>query len=133
MARKTVVVPTEKEKIDRIKEKYNNYQMSDDSAKKIQKLEIANKILKGATYIVGAVTVIDWIIPDPVLGIDEAILTALTALLGTATKTIENKIDDIANTGDAELQREEAQKLGNQMLDVIQTIKEHKPNKTMNV
>lgn len=132
MARKTVVVPTEKEKIDKIKEKYNNIQMSDDSAKKIQKLAIANKILKGATFIVGAVTVIDWIIPDPVLGIDEAVLTALTTLLGTATKTVENKIDDIANTGNAELEREEAEKLGNQMLDVIQTIKENKTSKTMN-
>ena len=46
MARKTVIIPENKEVINKIKTKYNNMEMSDSTALKIASLEVTNKILK---------------------------------------------------------------------------------------
>ena len=49
--------------------------------KKIKRLELIEKILIAGTVIVGIITVIDIFIPDPILLLDEAALTAITGLL----------------------------------------------------
>ncbi len=120
--RETVVIPEKKEKIEKIKRKYKNMAMSDDTAKKIRSLEITNTLLKAATAIVGVVAVIDLIIPDPVIGLDEAILTGATALLGSASTIVNNKIEDLANTDNAELKMEEVNLLSKQLNNIATAV-----------
>ncbi len=116
--REAIIVPEKKAKIENIKRKYKNLAMDDDVAIKIQKLEVTNNILKAATGVVGIVAALDWIILDPLPGVDEAVFTGATALLGMASSIVGNKIDDLANTGDAELQMDEVNKLSQQLSDV---------------
>ena len=91
--RETVIVPEKKEKIERIKRKYNNMEMTDDTAKKIRTLEATNNILLAATGVVGVATVINYFVPDMVPFVDEAIMTGATALLGSASAIVKNKIN----------------------------------------
>ena len=120
--RETVIIPEKKEKIEKIKMKYKNMSMSDNTAKKIMRLEITNKILKAATAAVGVLTFIDIIVPDPIPGIDEAILTGATALLGSAAAIVNNKIEDLANTDNADLKMEEVNLLSKQLNDVATAV-----------
>lgn len=129
MNRETLIVPEKKEKIEKIKRQYNNMQMSDDVAKKISRYEIANKILKAAATAVGIVTVVDLIIPDPVLGLDEAALSAITALLTTGSIFVDNKIDDLAKEGDTSIKMDEVTKLTNQMSNAAKNIKMSQQNR----
>ena len=97
MDRETVIIPEKKLRIEKIKKKYKNMQMSDDTAEKINHLEVTNKILKGAAILSGIITVVDFIVPDPVLGLDEVALTAITGLIKGSSSLVENKIDALAN------------------------------------
>ena len=81
MSRETVVIPEKKRKIEKIKKKFNNPEMSDSTATKIASLEVTNNLLKAATITAGVVTVIDLFVPDPVFGLDEAALASITGLL----------------------------------------------------
>ena len=51
--RETIVVEEKKNKIENIKRKYRNLEMSDATAQKIRKLEITNGILKAAAIAAG--------------------------------------------------------------------------------
>ena len=93
--RETVIVPEKKEKIERIKRKYNNMEMADDTAKKIRTLEVVNNVLIAATGVVGCATVINYFVPDALPFVDEAVMTGATALLGSASTIVKNKIDSI--------------------------------------
>lgn len=124
MSRETVFVTTSKKKIDNIKKKYNNMQMSDDTAAKIVRLDTANSILKAATAAVGIVTVVDFFVPDPVLGLDEAALSALTGVLGYASSVVSNKIEKIANSEDASLQMDEITTLTGQLTNAVGKVKQ---------
>lgn len=126
MSREAVIVPEKKNKIEKIKRKYNNLAMSDDVALKVNKLEVTNNVLKAATGVVGVVAALDWIILDPVPGVDEAVFTGATALLGLASSIVSNKIDDLVNTGNADLQMDEVVKLSDQMSDVAKKISDTK-------
>ena len=97
--------------------------MSDSAASKIASLEATNNILKTATALAGVVTVIDFFVPDPVLGLDEAALSALTGLFGYASKLVDNKIDAIANSGNANLEMSEINKLTEQISNAAKNIK----------
>lgn len=123
MSREAVIVPEKKKKIEMIKRKYNNLAMSDEVAQKINRLEVTNNILKAATGVVGVVAALDWIIIDPIPGVDEAVFTGATALLGLASSIVGNKIDDLANTGNADLQMDEVNKLSNQLSEVARKAK----------
>lgn len=124
MSREAVVLKTSKKKIDNIKKKYKNMQMSDDTAAKIVRLNNINSILKAATAAVGIVTVVDFFIPDPVLGLDEAALTALTGVLGSASSVVSNKIENIANSEDATLQMDEITTLTGQLTNAVGKVKQ---------
>lgn len=124
--RETVIVPEKKEKIERIKRKYNNMEMTDDTAKKIRALEITNNVLAAATGAVGIATIVNYFVPDPVPGIDEAVMTGVTALLGSATTIVSNKIKDLAATGTTDVKMEEVTKLSEQMVNVAKQVAENK-------
>ena len=128
MARETVFIKEDKKKIEKVKRKYKNMTMSDETAKKIVRLDTLNSILKTATASVGLVRVIDFFVPDPVLGLDEAALTAITGLLGYASSVVNNKIDDIATSDNAELKMEEITKLSGQLSDVASKVKKSRGN-----
>lgn len=123
MSREAVFVPEKKEKIEKIKRKYKNMSMSDKDAEKIRTLEVTNSVLKTATAAAGVITVIDFFVPDPVLGLDEAALTALTGLFGYASSVVSNKIEAIANSDDAGLQMDEVTKLTEQIGNAAKSVK----------
>ena len=124
--RETVIVPEKKDKIERIKRKYNNMEMTDDTAKKIKNLEVVNNILVAATGVVGILTVVNYFVPDPVPGIDEAVMTGATALLGSASTIVKNKINDLAATGTTEMKMEEVTQLSNELSNVARQVAEKK-------
>lgn len=128
MSRETVFIKEDKKKIEKVKRKYKNMTMSDETAKKIVRLDTINNILKTATGAVGLITVIDFFVPDPVLGLDEAALTALTGLLGYTSSVVNNKIDDIATSDNTELKMEEITKLTGQLTDVASKVKNSRKN-----
>lgn len=117
-----------KSKIEKVKRQYKNMSMSDETANKIVKLNTLNNILKTATGAVGLITVIDFFVPDHVLGLDEAALTALTGLLGYTSSVVNNKIDDIATSDNTELKMEEITKLTGQLTDVASKVKNSRKN-----
>ena len=128
MSRETEFIKEDKKKIEKVKIKYKNMTMSDETAKKIVRLDTLNNILKTATGAVGLITVIDFFVPDPVLGLDEAALTALTGLLGYTSSVVNNKIDDIATSDNTELKMEEITKLTGQLTDVASKVKNSRKN-----
>ena len=128
MSKEAVMISENKKKIEIVKNKYKNMSMSDETAMKIVRLNTLNSVLKAATGVVGLVTVIDYFIPDPVLGLDEAALTAITTLLGYSSSLVDNKIDKIAASDDAELKMEEINNLANKLSDVAGKVKKQNPN-----
>ena len=130
--RETVIVPEKKDKIERIKRKYNNMEMTDDTAKKIRNLEVVNNVLLVATGMAGIGTAISWLpLPDDALGpyggwIDEALFTGATVLLTSASAIVKNKINDLAATGTTEMKMEEVTQLSNELSNVARQVAEKK-------
>lgn len=129
MARETVVIPEQKRKIENIKKKFNNQEMTDTTATKIASLEVTNKILKAATITAGVITVIDLFVPDPVLGLDEAALASITGLLKYSSTIVENKIESLANSDDASIKIDEVTKLTEQLTKTATDVKRSKSQK----
>ena len=132
MSKEAVMISENKKKIEMVKNKYKNMSMSDETAMKIVRLNTVNSVLKAATGLVGLVTVIDYFIPDPVLGLDEVALTAITGLLGYSSSLVDNKIDKIAASDDAELKMEEINNLANKLNDVAGKVKKQTPDTNTN-
>ena len=122
MNRETVFVTEDKKKIEKIKKKYKNMEMSNNAALKISRLEVTNKLLKMAATSVGIITVIDFFVPDPVLGLDEIALTSLTGLFSYASKVVDNKINALAKEEDSSIQMEEVTKLGTQLKNALDNV-----------
>lgn len=129
MARETVVIPEQKRKIENIKKKFNNQEMTDTTATKIASLEVTNKLLKAATITAGVITVIDLFVPDPVLGLDEAALASITGLLKYSSTIVENKIESLANSDDASIKIDEVTKLTEQLTKTATDVKRSKSQK----
>lgn len=129
MARETVVIPEQKRKIENIKKKFNNQEMSDTTATKIASLEVTNKLLKAATITAGVITVVDLFVPDPVLGLDEAALASITGLLKYSSTIVENKIEALANSDDASIKIDEVTKLTEQLTKTATDVKRSKSQK----
>ena len=123
MSRETVMIKEKKSVVDKIRKKYKNPNLSEKDAKKIATLEATNKVLVGASAAAGVVTVIDLFVPDPVLGLDEAALVALTTLLGSASAFVNNKIDKIAKEENSDIQMDEIAKLSGQLTDAASKAK----------
>ena len=102
--------------------------MSDKTAQNIRRLEITNNVLKAVTAGVGIVAAIDLIIPDPVLGVDEAILTAATGLLGYGTSVVSNKIQDLAATESTDVSMTEINELTNKLANMAGAVAAKKAN-----
>lgn len=130
MSREAVVVPEKKEKINRIKEKYGNIEMSDKTAQRIRSLEITRGVLKLATVGLGIAATIDLMVPDPVLGVDEAVLTAATGLLGFGVSMVSNKINDLATTEKTGVSMKEVEDLTDKLSTMAQVVanKRNTPN-----
>ena len=124
--REAVYINEEKRKIEKIKTKYNNMNLDDNTAKKINNLEITNSILKSATIIAGIATIINYFIPDPIPLMDEAVMTGLTGLLKTSSTIVENKIDKLAKTGNAKIQIDEIETLTKQIKKIANEINNKK-------
>ena len=116
--REVMIIPQSKKRIENIKKKYNNLEMSDETAEKIGRLEILNNVLKVATIGAGILTAIDYIFPDPVPFLDEALLTSITIALKSGNSIVENKIKDYATTGQANLTMEDCQSLTNRLIAI---------------
>lgn len=121
--RETVIINDNKQRIQNIKAKYNNMQMSDKAAKKIISLEGTSKLLKLATTGVGIITIIDFIVPDPVLGLDEVALASITGVLGYASSLVNNKINDLASNGETTMQMDEITGLTEQIGTAASAVK----------
>ena len=126
MARKTVIIPEKKDVINNIRAKYNNLEMAEGTALKIASLEATNEILAKASKIAGVAFVIDMIIPDPVFGLDEALLGAITGATKTANVIINNRIEELATTGTTEMKVDEVTKLASSIKNVADLRKNSK-------
>ena len=70
----------------------------------------------------GVATAVDIVIPDPILGLDEAALAALTGLLKYSSSLVENKIGMLAASEDADLKMKEADALAKEMKKAAKAI-----------
>ena len=114
--RHMLVVPERQERIQKMDQQYQAMKNNPNAAK-LKSMQAAGKALKYATTAIGIITIIDWLVPDPVLGIDEVGLTALTTLLGTASTIVNNKTAQLEAGLDANVSMEEVQKLAKQVGD----------------
>lgn len=126
--REVVIIPESKKKINKIKQKYKNLAMSDETAEKIGRLEILNNVLKTATIGAGLITVIDFFIPDPVPLADEALLTGITVALKSGNSIVENKINSLATTGQASLNMADCEEIKNRLVDIGNELSKKKSN-----
>lgn len=129
MSRETLVIPEKKTKIQKIKKKFNNPEMSDSTATKIASLEVTNSLLKAATITAGIITTIDVFTPDPVFGLDEAALASITGLLKYSSTLVENKIEDLANSDDTSIKMDEVTKLTEQLSNAASNVKRSRSTK----
>ena len=129
MSRETVVIPEKKRKIEKIKKKFSNPEMSDSTATKIASLEVTNSLLKAATITAGIITTIDVFTPDPVFGLYEAALASITGLLKYYSTIVEKKIEDLANSDDTSIKMDEVTKLTEQLSNAASNVKRSRSTK----
>lgn len=120
---KLVIIPEDKDRINKIKAKYNNLSMSDSNASKIIRLETAGKVLSAASIATGILFVIDVFVPDPVIGLDEAALGGISALTKPFDTIVKNKIDDLANDKDGNLNSDDVSKISDGLVKMAGEIK----------
>lgn len=124
--REMLVVKEPKSKIEKIKKKYKNMEMSDDVAEKIVRLEIVEGVLSVALVVSGVVTAVDLIVPDPVIGIDEALLTLLTGGIEFAKGEVNKHINELATTGKTDIKAEEVNGLVSKIREIVAGVKASK-------
>ena len=124
-----IVIEEDKKKIEKIKKKYKNLAMDDATASKINKLEITNKLLNSAMVLAGFATVIDFVIPDPILGLDEATLVAITTALKIVRIQIKKHINDLAISGETEIKQEDVVDLSKKLINIAENIKSNRKNR----
>ena len=121
--RKMLFIPENKKKIEKIKKKYKNPELSDETANKIAQLQVVDKALSVASAAAGLTTVIDLLVPDPVVGLDEAALVAITSALKFAQSQVKSHITDLANEGNTEVNVDEVNKLSGQLINAAKAVK----------
>ena len=100
--------------------------------KKIKTLEIVDKILIAGTIIVGIITVIDIFLPDPILLLDEAALTAITGLLTYISTLVRKKIDKLKNGSNEKTDMKDIEKLTDKVSETASSVKRSRGNKWKN-
>ena len=128
--RQVMVIPESKKKINNIKKKYNNLEMTDETAEKIGRLEILNNVLKLATVGAGLITVIDFFIPDPVPLLDEALLGGITLALKSGNSIVESKIKDYATTGEASLSMKDCETIRDRLIAIGKELNQREKGKS---
>lgn len=107
----------------KIKDKYNKPDMSDEVASKIKKLEILNKLFIIGTVIIGVITIIDIFTPDPLFLLDEATLAAITGLLKTLSSITKKKIATLIETNSLKITSKEIEDLSKDVTNVAKNVK----------
>ena len=97
--------------------------------KKIKTLEMVDKILIAGTIIVGIITVIDIFLPDPILLLDEAALTAITGLLTYISTLVRKKIDKLKNGSNEKTDMKDIEKLTDKVSETASSVKRSRGNK----
>lgn len=82
--------------------------------------------MKKASNIAGIAFIIDLIVPDPIIGVDEFFLGTITAATKTANSIINNKIDELALSGETGAQAEEINKLASSIKSIVEANKSRK-------
>lgn len=122
MERKAIFIKDTKTNLDKIKSKYDKPEMSDGTALKIIKLDKTFKGLKIASTLVGFVTIVDLIVPDPVLGLDEAALASITGLLTYSASVINTKINNLVENDELHFNKDDITKLAEQVGNVYDKV-----------
>jgi len=97
--------------------------------KEIKRLEGLKTLFMILTIITGIITVVDYILPDPILFIDEAAFTAIVGLFTFITSTIDSKIKSIRNGEKLKITTEDVKGFTNAVGNTTNTIKNSKNNK----
>ena len=114
--RKPLVIKEAKDTINRIK------------SSKVERLEVVSKVLGTATMVAGVITAIDLIVPDPVFGLDEAALTAITALIGTGKRIVDKQIASLKENDNYSYDQNQINELAKNIKDVHDAFKTSKSN-----
>ena len=91
--------------------------------KKIKRLELIEKILIAGTVIVGIITVIDIFIPDPILLLDEAALTAITGLLTYIANLVRRRIEELKKGEESSIGTKQIEEVTARVSDTAKTMK----------
>ena len=89
---------------------------------KIRDLEQINQVLYIFTNVVGVITIIDLIVPDPLFGIDEVALASLTTLLGLITALINRNIERLKKEGKFTLKISDINDIGREVKNTKENI-----------
>jgi hypothetical protein len=114
--RQPLIIKETKDTINRIK------------SSKVERLEVVSKVLSTATMVAGVITAIDLIVPDPVFGIDEAALTAITALIGTGKGIVDKQIASLKESDSYSYDQDQVNDLAKKIKGVHDAFKASKGN-----
>ena len=95
---------------------------------KIYDLEQINRVFYVLTNIVGIITIIDLIIPDPLFGIDEVALASLTSLFGLITALINRNIERLKKEGKFTLKIQDINDIGREVKNTKENISKSRSN-----
>ena len=112
--RQPLIIKETKDTINRIK------------SSKVERLEVVSKALGTATMVAGVITAIDLIVPDPVFGIDEAALTAITALIGTGKGIVDKQIASLKESDNYSYDQDQVNDLAKKIKGVHDAFKASK-------
>lgn len=114
--RQPLIIKETKDTINRIK------------SSKVERLEVVSKVLGTATMVAGVITAIDLIVPDPVFGLDEAALTAITALIGTGKGIVDKQIASLKESDNYSYDQDQVNDLAKKIKGVHDAFKASKEN-----
>ncbi len=101
---------------------------NDKLRQKIYDLEQINRVFYMLTNIVGIITIIDLIIPDPLFGIDEVALASLTSLFGLITALININIERLKKEGKFTLKIQDINDIGREVKNTKENISKSRSN-----
>ena len=91
--------------------------------KKIKKLELIEKILIAGTVLVGIITIIDIFIPDPILLLDEAALTAITGLLTYIANLVRRRVEELKKGEKSSIGTKQIEEVTAKVTETAKTVK----------